>query len=177
MSSLARQNYSDDSENAINAQINMELHASYAYLSMGSWCNRDTVSLPGLSAFFHAQSREEHQHALMLIDYQAKRGGKTTFPAIPAVPNNGEWKSAVACLEAALQMERDVNASLLKLHAVAEQSGDPQLEDFLEQHYLEEQVDSIKEIADMVTQCKRVGGDALGLYLFDIEVGKRASSP
>lgn len=82
----------------------------------------------------------------------------------------------MACLEAALQMEREVNQQLLKLHAVAEQNNDPQLEDFLEQHYLEEQVDSIKEMADLVTQCKRVGGDALGLYLFDIEVGKKAKS-
>jgi ferritin heavy chain len=171
--SLARQNYSEEAEAAVNAQITMELTASYTYLSMASWCNRDTVALPGLSSFFHRQSREEHQHALTLIDYQAKRGGRTAFPGIPSVKNNGEWKSAMACLEASLQLEQDVNAALLKLHAVAEKNGDPQLEDFVEQHYLEEQVQSIKEIADMVTQCKRVGGDALGLYLFDNEVGKR----
>lgn len=32
-----RQNFHTDSENAINKQINMELYASYVYMSMVSW--------------------------------------------------------------------------------------------------------------------------------------------
>lgn len=32
--SLVRQNFNADCENALNKQINMELHASYVYLSM-----------------------------------------------------------------------------------------------------------------------------------------------
>lgn len=40
--------------------------------------------------------------------------------------------------------------------------------DFIETHYLEEQVKSIKEIADYVAQLKRVGND-LGVYIFDRE--------
>jgi ferritin heavy chain len=174
--SLARQNYSKEAETCVDAQINKELQAFYAYLSMASWCNRDTVSLPGLAAFFSRQSREEHQHALRLIEYQAKRGGKTTFVDIGGPANLGEWKSAAECLECALEMERDVNASLLQLHALAEKNNDPQLEDFVEQAFLDEQVESIKEMADLVSQAKRAGTDGLGLFLFDIEVGKRATS-
>ena len=34
MSSLCRQNYHQDCEDAINKQINMELYASYVYMSM-----------------------------------------------------------------------------------------------------------------------------------------------
>lgn len=44
----------------------------------------------------------------------------------------------------------------------------PQCCDFIETHYLEEQVKSIKEIADYVAQLKRVGND-LGVYIFDRE--------
>ena len=175
--SQARLNYHEESEQAVNEQINVELKAFYAYLSMASWCNRDDVALPGLSEYFHAASREEHEHALRLIEYQAKRGGRTVFPAIsmPAVVPE-EWKSAVACLEASLQLEKEVMAALLRLHACAEKHADPQLEDFIEQAYLEEQVDAIKEVADLLTQVKRVGSDGLGLYLFDQQMGKLAAS-
>lgn len=38
--------------------------------------------------------------------------------------------------------------------------------DFLETHYLEEQVNAIKEISDHITQLKRVGS-GLGEYEYD----------
>jgi len=57
---------------------------------------------------------------------------------------------------------KDVNKSLLNLHKVAEENNDPQLCDFIETEYLEEQVEAIKKIADLVTQLNRVGGDGLG---------------
>lgn len=38
--------------------------------------------------------------------------------------------------------------------------------DFLEDNYLKEQVRSIKEIAEFITNLKRVGG-GLGEYMFD----------
>lgn len=56
----------------------------------------------------------------------------------------------------------DVNKSLLNLHKVAEENNDPQLCDFIESEYLQEQVEAIKKIADLVTQLNRVGGDGLG---------------
>ena len=44
----------------------------------------------------------------------------------------------------------------------------PQLCDFLESEYLEEQVDAIKEIGDYISNLKRVG-TGLGEYIFDKE--------
>lgn len=43
---------------------------------------------------------------------------------------------------------------------------DVNLCDFLETYYLQEQVDGIKEIADHITNLKRVG-EGLGVYMFD----------
>ena len=37
MASVIRQNYHENCEAAINKQINMELYASYVYLSLVSW--------------------------------------------------------------------------------------------------------------------------------------------
>jgi hypothetical protein len=62
----------------------------------------------------------------------------------------------------AIQLQLDVNKSLLNLHKIAEENNDPQLCDFIESEYLEEQVEAIKKIADLVTQLNRVGGDGLG---------------
>ena len=80
-----RQNYSSDSEAEVNKQINLELYASYVYLSMVRktliWkaskfvqftnCpllqayhfDRDDVALPGFFKYFKKASDEERQHA------------------------------------------------------------------------------------------------------------------
>jgi ferritin heavy chain len=42
--------------------------------------------------------------------------------------------------------------------------------DFLETHFLQEQVDAIKEIGDHITNLSRVG-EGLGVFMFDKELG------
>ena len=51
-------------------------------------------------------------------------------------------------------------------HQVSGDANDSQFCDFLEANYLNEQVESIKEISDHVTNLRRVG-IGLGEYLFD----------
>jgi len=46
--------------------------------------------------------------------------------------------------------------------------SDPHLADYLESEFLDEQVKSIKEYADYITNLKRVG-PGLGEYIFDKE--------
>ncbi|KAI9594992.1 ferritin-like superfamily [Syncephalis fuscata] len=161
--SLSKQNFSRPAEETINAQINMELFASQNYLSMAAWCGRDNVALPGLEKYFRKAATEERDHAQLLIDYQNKRGGKVRLESIPAPES--EWRSAQNTLESALQLEKDVNQSLLKLHSLSDENSDAQLCDFLETHFLTEQVDAISSLSHYVTKLNRVGGDGLGLYL------------
>ena len=103
-----------------------------------------------------------------MIDYQNTRGASVKLDAI-AEPEM-EWKSARNAVEVALNMEKQINVQLLKLHKVAADAADPSLADFIENEFLEEQIRSIKEISDMLTQLNRVGNDGLGLYLFDQEL-------
>jgi len=72
----------------------------------------------------------------------------------------------VDAMQMALTLEKNVNQMLLDLHKVAVQHDDAHMTDFLEEHYLQEQVESIKEIAGFITQLKRVG-PGLGEYTFD----------
>merc|ERR1711915_758542 len=80
--SRIRQNYHQDCEALINKQINMEFYASYVYLSMASYFNRDDQALTGFAAYFKKKSDEEREHGMKLM-------------------------------EAALELEKTVNQSLL----------------------------------------------------------------
>jgi ferritin heavy chain len=84
-------------------------------------------------------------------------------------PAKSEWESGLEGLQDALGLEKDVNASLLKLHVLANEHGDAHLADFLEEHFLDEQVEAIKELGDLITKAKRAG-PGLGEYLFDKDI-------
>jgi len=165
--SQCRQNYHIDCEAGINRQINMELHASYCYQSMAFYFDRDDVALPGFSKFFRKSSDEEREHAEKLMKFQNQRGGRIVLQEIKK-PERDEWGTGLDAMQVALALEKSVNESLLELHAVASKHSDAQMTDFLEGNYLQEQVKSIKELGDYITNLKRVGS-GLGEYMFDKE--------
>lgn len=165
--SVVRQNFSREAEAGINKQINLELYANYVYTAMAYHFDRDDVALHGFHKFFKEQAHEEREHAEKLMKYQNQRGGRIVLQNI-AKPSDEEWGSGLAAMEAALQLEKTVNQSLLDLHKVASDKGDTQMCDWLETHYLTEQVEAIKKLADYVTNLKRCG-TGLGEYMFDKE--------
>ena len=179
-----RQNFHQETEAAINKQINLELHASYVYLSMAAYFDRDDVALPGFHKFFKKSSDEEREHAMKFMKYQHTRGGVVLLKDVTK-PTKDDWGTGLDAMQAALALERNVNESLLELHALASSHADPQVKtglchgdplimsipqftDFLESEFLEEQVKSLKEIGEYVTNLKRVG-PGLGEYMFDKE--------
>lgn len=163
--SQCRQNYHAESEAGVNRQINMELYASYCYQSMSFYFDRDDVALPGFASFFKKSSDEEREHAEKLMKFQNKRGGRVVLQDIKK-PDRDEWGTGLDAMQVALGLEKSVNQALLDLHAVADSHRDAQMTDFIEGHYLQEQVDAIKEIGDHITNLKRVGS-GLGEFEFD----------
>merc|ERR1711973_776905 len=107
MSSKIRQNYHEEGEALINKQINMEFYASYVYLSMASYFNRDDQALASFASFFQNISDEERSHGMKLMAYQAKRGGRVVFQDI-AKPSSMEWGTPLDAMEAALELEKTV---------------------------------------------------------------------
>ena len=83
------------------------------------------------------------------MKYQNSRGGRIVLQDV-AKPNRNEWGSALEAVEAALQLEKTVNQSILDLHGVASKHDDSHLCDFLETHFVGEQVEAIKELGDLV---------------------------
>lgn len=165
-----RQNFHKECEDALNIQINLELYASYVYLSMAYYFDRTDVALSGLFKYFKKASDDEREHAMKFLTYQNKRGGNIALTPIEAPKT--DWASAQYAMKQALELERNVNEKLLDLHGIASTHNDPNLMDFLETEFLQEQVDSIKEIADHVTNLERVG-ENLGVFIFDKELNER----
>jgi len=80
--SRVRQNFDAEVEAGINKQINMELYASYVYLSMAYYFDRDDVALHGFHKFFLKNSDEEREHAQKFIKYQQQRGGRVVLQPV-----------------------------------------------------------------------------------------------
>jgi len=167
MASRPRQNYHEESEAGVNKQINLELYASYAYQSMAWYFDRDDVALPGFHKFFKKSSEEEREHAEKLMKFQNQRGGRIKLTDIKA-PDQESWGSGLDAMTVALELEKNVNQSLLTLHDTAEKHGDKQMCDFIEANFLTEQVEAIKQLSDYVRNLERVG-TGLGEYMFDKE--------
>uniref|UniRef100_A0A2R8ZB31 Ferritin n=1 Tax=Pan paniscus TaxID=9597 RepID=A0A2R8ZB31_PANPA len=156
--SQVRQSYHQDSEAVINRQINLELYASCVYLSMSYYFDRDDVALKNFAEYFLHQSHEEREHAEKLMTLQNQRGGRIFLQDIKK-PDCDDWESGLNAME----------CSLLELHKLASDKNDPHLCDFIETHYLNEQVKAIKELGGHVTNLCKMGAPESGSaeYLFD----------
>lgn len=165
--SLIRQNFHAEAEAALNKQINIELHASYVYMSMAWYFDRDDVALPGLHKFFKKNSDEEREHAEEIMKYQQQRGGKVVLQGIEK-PVRDSWGSVLEAVQSALEMEKNINQTLFDLHAVADKHNDAQMCDWLTSTFLKESVESVKTMSNLVTNLKRAG-PGLGEFMFDKE--------
>ncbi|WAR20825.1 FRIS-like protein, partial [Mya arenaria] len=117
---------------------------------------RSDVALPGFSKWFESASEEERKHATMLMEYINKRGGDVSLNALH---NRDSWQNGLWSMQDTLALERMVNDRLLDLHSLADE--DP--------HFLDEQVEAIKDVNDKITKLTRVGS-GLGEYMFDKEL-------
>uniref|UniRef100_UPI00398F1C59 ferritin, heavy subunit-like n=1 Tax=Pristiophorus japonicus TaxID=55135 RepID=UPI00398F1C59 len=142
MFSQVCQNYHQNCEDAANKQankqLNMELYSSYVYLSID-------VVLRHFAEFFKEQSHEEREHAEKLMEFQNRRGGWIILGDVKK-PEQDEWSNGLEAMQRALQMEKNVNQSLLDLHKLSSEDRPSCNCDFLETHYLDEQVKMIKKL-------------------------------
>lgn len=167
--SFARVNFQETCEAAINEQINIEYNVSYVYHSLYAYFDRDNVGLPGLAKFFKAASEEEREHAEQLMEYQNVRGGRVRLASMlqPETEfNHDEKGDALYAMELALSLEKLNFQKLRELHDIAAAADDAQMCDFIEGTLLAPQVQSVKQVAEYVSQLRRVG-KGLGVFQFD----------
>nr|P49945.2 RecName: Full=Ferritin light chain 2; AltName: Full=Ferritin L subunit 2; AltName: Full=Ferritin subunit LG [Mus musculus]AAB00809.1 ferritin light chain [Mus musculus domesticus] len=176
MTSQIRQNYSTEVEAAVNRLVNLHLRASYTYLSLGFFFDRDDVALEGVGHFFRELAEEKREGAERLLKLQNERGGRALFQDVQK-PSQDEWGKTLEAIQAALRLEKNLNQALLDLHALGSARTDPHLCDFLESHFLDKEVKLIKKMGNHLTNLRRVAGPqpvqtgvaqaSLGEYLFE----------
>eukprot|EP00069_Balaena_mysticetus_P017527 bmy_10720T0 len=166
MSSQICQSYSIEMEAAVNRLVNLHLRASYTYLSLGFYFDRDEVSLEGIGHFCRELAKEKCEGAQCVLKMQNQCGCLALFQDVQK-PSRDEWGKTQDAMEATILMENPSQA-LLGLHALGPTRADLHLCDFLESHFLYEQVKLIKKVGDHLTNLHRLAGPqaALSQYLF-----------
>jgi ferritin len=156
---------------AINRQINSELSASYAYLAMSAYCEKEQFT--GAARWLRLQSQEEYMHAMKLFDFVLARDGEVQLKSIPEP--HAAFRSVAEIFERALAQEQGVSEQINSLYELAfKERAFAEMAEL--QWFLTEQVEEEKTARQIVAKFKLVGDDAPSLLDLDRELGSRSQS-
>ncbi|MDF2656821.1 MAG: ferritin [Bacillota bacterium] len=152
----------------LNEQINKEFYSSYLYLDMSNYY--DLKNLNGFANWFKVQAQEERDHALLFMNYLQNNNEEIKLTAI-AAPDKA-YNDFKAPLEASLQHERMVTASIYNIYEEASKQRDFRTLQFLN-WFVTEQGEEEKNAEDLIDRYELFGYDAKSLYLLDAELAAR----
>ncbi len=150
---------------ALNAQIQLEGQASFLYLSMAAWCDKE--GLDGCTQFMHRQSGEEREHMLKIFHYLSEVDTHALTPAIKPVAH--EWTSVTEMFKEVYKHEQKVTASINKLMDISLKENDHTTNNFL-QWYIMEQREEENLMRSLLDKIKLIGEGPMSLYYIDKEV-------
>ena len=155
---------------AINGQINSELAASYTYLAMSAWCERQKFT--GAARWLRLQSQEEYLHAMKLFDFMLARDEKVQLK--PLAEPRQTFKSLADVFEKALEQEQDVSKQIDVLYEIAfKEKAFAAVAEL--QWFLTEQVEEEKQGREIVAKFKLIGSDPASILDMDRELGSRTA--
>jgi ferritin len=155
---------------AINQQINSELSASYSYLAMSAYCEREKFT--GASRWLRLQSQEEYMHAMRLFDFVLARDHSVDLQAIerPRLV----FDSVADVFHRGLEQEKEVSRQIDALYEIAfTEKAFAAVAEL--QWFLTEQVEEEKTAREIVAKFDLVGKDPASLLDLDRELGSRAA--
>lgn len=156
----------------LNNQINMEWYSAYFYLDIyGYYADKN---LDGFANWFHIQTQEERDHAMLFTTYLLNNSEKFTLQDIknPNIVFKDYREPALAAFE----HEKKVTASINNIYAVAFEQKDFRTMQFLD-WFVKEQGEEEKNTEDIIKKYDLFGNDARGLYLLDAELATRVYTP
>jgi ferritin len=157
---------------AINRQINSELSASYSYLGMSAWCERQKFT--GAARWLRLQSQEEYLHAMKLFDFMLARDEKVELK--PLSEPRQSFKSLADVFDKALEQEQDVSKQIDLLYEIAfKEKAFAAVAEL--QWFLTEQVEEEKVGREIVAKFKLIGSDPSSILDMDRELGSRTAVP
>jgi ferritin len=154
----------------INLQINREMYSAYLYLAMAARMNE--AGYKGVGTWLTVQYHEEMFHAMKFVSYLGDQGAAVKFAKIdePAF----EEKEIKALFQHILKHEQFVTSSLREIMVMAKDEKDYATEGLL-QWYIDEQVEEEKNDSEILQTIELLGNNLHGLFMLNIELGKRAN--
>lgn len=163
--------FSQTVQDAINEQINNELTASYAYLAMSCYCERQNFL--GAASWLRIQSEEEYGHAMRLLDFLLARNGTIKLKAVPEP--SAKFKSIDEVFEQALKQEEEVSAKIDQLYELAlKEKAFAALVQL--QWFITEQVEEERTAREIVGKLQLLKDDPAALLDMDRELAARGKS-
>lgn len=162
---------SDKIREAINGQINMEFNASYTYLGMSTWCDRNAFK--GSALWLRMQSREEQAHGMKLHHFLLARDCDVELNQIAKPPVH--YESLLNLFEKAYEHEQRVSESIDAIYKLAfDEKSFAALVEL--QWFLTEQVSEEQACREIVKQLRMVKDDPSAVLDLDRELGTRATA-
>ena len=152
----------------INEQINREMFSAYLYLSMSA--RMTEAGYHGIGKWLMIQYHEEMFHAMKFYAYLQDQGAAVELKAL-AQPAFKET-AIKELFQHVLEHEKAVSASIREIAALAREEKDYATENLLN-WYIDEQVEEEKNDAEILQLLDLIGGTAHGLFMINIELGKR----
>lgn len=158
-------------QDAINKQINNELSASYTYLAMSAYCDRENFL--GCTRWLRLQSQEEYGHAMRLLDFLLARDGNVKLDAI-AEPDV-KYKSIAAIFVQAYDQEKETTKEIDELYELThKEKAFAALVEL--QWFITEQVEEEKTAREIVAKFHLCKDDPSALMDLDRELGARVAA-
>jgi ferritin len=156
---------------ALNAQVNHELHSAYVYLSMVAYF--EAHSYPGFAQWMRMQSEEELKHAMKIFDFINERGGNVALQSLEQPPV--DFASVEAVFEQALAHEKHISGTIHRLYQIAVDEKDYPAQVMLH-WFIEEQVEEEQNVGQVLDMVQKAENRPWALLILDKQVGKRTDS-
>lgn len=153
----------------LNKQMEMEAHASMAYLAMSAWCHENDFIYSG--EYFKKQAHEEREHMLKIYDFLIETGARALAPEVKNV--NNDFTELKEVLETYLSMEIEVTESINKIYDSCLKSKDFQAMKLLE-WFLNEQIEEEDNARRTLEIYDLIGTELDGLFKIDYQIGQLA---
>ncbi len=150
-------------------QIRHEFNAEHQYIAIAVWF--DNADLPQLAKRFYAQSVEERNHAMMIVQYFLDRDISVEIAGVDAAKSHFDNPREPIAL--ALSQEKTVTDQIIQLASTAREEGDYLGEQFM-QWFLKEQVEEVAAMNTLLNIADRAGSN-----MFDLEnfIAREMSTP
>lgn len=139
-------------EAALNKQVNLEIHAAYTYKGMEQYFKEEGYLQ--YAHFFNEHTKEELEHADDFKTFIEDVDGHVEFLALEGVPTT--YDSPKAALEAAMEHEKMISASIIEILEIAIEEKHYAAENFL-RTYVDEQVEEEDLFRSLMDAVKLAG--------------------